>query len=273
MSGRPYVGTAKRTFGQALRRLLATDYGLIGSRRVLEMLREDVQALVEEYYPPPDRVPPGWMVFTGTKATGAKAFPGQEASDHELLTIAWPVCLPEDVTALANMPPGEPGKAVRRQLLQERLIRLVEHGWEHPQGPALLTLADLSVMVGVETGTISQLLAEARRQTGRPLLTKGLFFDQGMRPTHKAEVIALYEAGVDEADIARRSRHAQPSVGRYIRDYERVKLLQERHIDQAEMASLIGLQPGVVRAYLQLLRKHRPDLFPEQQQTKVAPAP
>lgn len=271
MSGGPYVGTAKRTFGQSLYRLLANDYGLIGSRRVLAMLCEDVQALVEEFYPPPERVPPGWMVFTGTKAAGSKAYPGQEASDHELVTIAWPVCPPEDVATLANMPPGEPGKVARQQLLQERLIRLVEHGWSHPQGPVLLTLADLSLMVGVSTVMVSQALAQARRQTGQPLLTKGLFFDQGMRPTHKAEIVALYEAGVDEVDIARRSQHAQPSVGRYIRDYERVKLLHERHIDPAEMAALVGLQPGVVRAYLQLLHQHRPDLFAEQQTNVPAP--
>ena len=47
MSGRAYVGTSKRTFRHALLRLLETDYGLLGSRRVLDMLAEDIEVLVK----------------------------------------------------------------------------------------------------------------------------------------------------------------------------------------------------------------------------------
>jgi hypothetical protein len=269
MSGQAYVGTTKRTFSQALRHLLATDYGLIGSRRVLAMLGEDVQALVEQFYPLQERVRPGWMVFTGTKATGQKAYPGQEAGDHQLVTIAWPVILPEDVQALTKQPMS---KEKREQWLAERLVRVVRYGWDHPQGPVVLTLADLSVMFGADTVLVSRLLNRARQDTGLALATKGYYFDQGRRPTHKAQIIDLYEAGMDEAEIARRSQHAPPSVGRYIRDYERVKLLLERAVDPSEMASLIGLQPSVVKAYLKIIRKHQPELFFVEQKDTPAPA-
>jgi hypothetical protein len=269
MSGQAYVGTTKRTFAQALRQLLTTDYGLIGSRRVLEMLSEDVQAMVEQFYPLQERLRPGWMVFTGTKATGKKAFPGQEAGDHTLVTIAWPVLLPEDVQALTTQPAS---KERREQLLQARLIRVVEHGWHHRQGPVVLTLADLSVMFGADTVLLSKLLNRARQETGLPLATKGYYFDQGRRPTHKAQIIELYESGVDEAEIAHRSQHAPQSVGRYIRDFERVKLLLERDIDPSEVPSLIGLQPSVVKAYLKIIRKHQPDLFNEERTEAPAPS-
>jgi hypothetical protein len=269
MSGQAYVGTTKRTFTQALRQLLTTDYGLIGSRRVLEMLSEDVQTLVEQFYPPQERLRPGWMVFTGTKAMGKKAYPGQEAGDHTLVTIAWPILLPEDVQALTKQPAS---KERREQLLQERLIRVIQHGWHHPQGPVVLTLADLSVMFGADTVLLSKLLNRARQETGLPLATKGYYFDQGRRPTHKAQIIELYESGVDEAEIAHRSQHAPQSVGRYIRDFERVKLLVERDIDPSEVPSLIGLQPSVVKAYLKIIRKHQPDLFNEEQTEAPAPS-
>ena len=84
-------------------------------------------------------------------------------------------------------------------------------------------------MLNLSTVQVSQLLKAARQATGKPLLTKGYYFDQGMRPTHKHEIIALYEAGLDEADIARQSQHEPSSVGGYIRDYERVKLLLRRY--------------------------------------------
>ena len=263
MSGQAYVGSSKRTFRTALDNLLAKDYSLVGSRRVRQMIVEDVLALVEQFYPPAERMRPGWVVFTGTKASGKKAYPGQEGGDHELVTIPWPLLLPDDVTAIVKAPSGELGKQARHKLILQRLVRLVEHGRQHEQGPVLLTHADLGLLLGLKTHQVSQLLAEARQETGKPLITKGYYFDQGMRPTHKAQIIALYEGGVDEAIIARRSQHSPQSVGSYIRDYERVKLLVERQIALVEMAPLTGMTPGVVRAHWKLLQEHRPDLFAE----------
>lgn len=257
MRGKAYLGTTKRTFQQALVRLLETDYGLVGSQRVLQMLAGDIQSLVEQFYPVPERLSSGWMVFTGTKASGSKVYPGQAAYDHELVTLAWPVLLPEDLLQLAQGANNQPSK---QKWFQQRLVRLVEYGWQHPDGPVLLTLADLAAMTGLNTVKVSRLLQAAREETGKPLLTKGYYFDQGMRPTHKAEVIELYEQGLDETEIARRSMHGQSSVGRYLRDYERVKVLYKRQISAADMMHLLDMQPNVVKTYVKLVEKYHPEL-------------
>ncbi len=262
-SGQAYVGATKRTFRHAMCHLLETDYGLLGSRRVLELLAEDLQGMVEQFYPVPERLSSGWMVLTGTKASGPKARPGQSAGDHDLVTLAWPVLLPEDLQRLASMPKGSAGAQARRAWFQQRLVRIVEYGRHHPEGPVLLALADLSGMTGLRTDQVSRLLAEARRTTGQSLLTKGYYFDQGQRPTHKAEIIALYEAGLDEADIARHTGHAQSSVGRYIRDHERVKLLLTHGTPVERIGPLIEMQPGVVKAYVALVYQYHPELLPE----------
>ena len=261
MSSQAYRGTAKRTFPQAVVHLLETNYSVLGSGRILHLLAEDVHALVETFYPPATHLSPGWMVFTGIKAEGPKAYPGQPVSDHQLVTIAWPVCLPEDSQALAALPPGPAGQQARRRLRQQRLVRLVEYGWQHPQGPVLLTLADLSVMTGIDIVQVSHLLQAARDETNQPLPTMGYYFDQGMKPTHKAEIVHWYEQGLDEAEIAQRSHHAQSSVGRYLRDYERVKLSLRRHIPLAQIPHVTGLQPAVVKAYVNLVGEHHPDLL------------
>jgi hypothetical protein len=269
MSSQAYVGTAKRTFQQAVLHMLENDYGLLGSQRVLSLLAGDLHQLVEQFYPPPERISSGWMVFTGTKASGSKAHPGQSAGNHELITLAWPVLLSEDLQRLATLPGGDERAKARRAWFQKRLIRIIEYGWQHSEGPVLLTLADLSAMLGLTTVQVSKLLTEARRTTGKPLLTKGYYFDQGMRPTHKAEIIALYEAGLDEADIARQTGHAPTSVGKYIRDYERVKLLLIHQTPLEHIGHLLQMQPNVVRAYLDLVYQYHPDLKPE----KVSPPP
>lgn len=257
MSHKAYIGIGQRSFRQALVHLLENEYRLLGSRKILELLVTDVEQLVEQFFPVPQHLRAGWMVFTGTKASGSKAYPGQTAGEHELVTLAWPVVLPEELQQLAQ---GLPNTAAQEAWLKKRLVRLVEYGYEHPDGPVLLTLADLSVMLGASTVLVSKLLAEARQEQGKPLMTKGYYFDQGMRPTHKEHIVELYEQGLDEVSIARQSQHAQSSVGRYLRDYERVKQLTKHGMTDEEMVRLLDMQPNVVRTYRNLVRKYHPHL-------------
>lgn len=266
-----YRGSSQRTFQYAARRLLEEEYGFINSRRVIEMLAADMEKLADEFRPPVACVPPGWLVFTATKATGRKAFPGKSAGDYPLVTLAWPILLTEDIVALARIPTGSKGRQQRKALLKKRLQRIIEHGLRHPDGPVVLTCTDLGLMLGRTNGQISNLLNELRQETDQALPTKGYFFDQGVRPTHKAEIIALYEQGLDEADIARQSNHAQSSVGRYLRDYERVKLLLRHALPVAKIALLSGLQPSVVNAYVKLVELYHPDLVPFSDSALVGP--
>lgn len=259
---RSYIGVQQRSFQSAVIHLLETDYGLVGSRRVIEMIAEDVGQLAVQFHPAQSCVQSGWLVFTGTKATGGKAHPGKSAGDYPLVTLSWPVLLPEDVQSMINLPPGQEGRRQQSELLKKRLQRLIEYGLNHPDGPVLLTTADLGLMLGRTSSQISRLVNELRQQTGQSLLTKGYYFDQGVRPTHKAEVIKLYEQGMDEADIAYHTRHAQSSVGRYIRDYERVKLLLKHAVSIEAIGPMIDMQPSVVQAYVNLIEQYHPDLLP-----------
>jgi hypothetical protein len=260
MTNQSYVGTIQRSFQQAVLHLLETGYRLVGSRRVLELLASDLQQLVENFYPAPERLSSGWMVFTGTKASGHKPSPGTSGADHELVTLAWPVALPEDVQQLLSWPKGAQRKKAQWKLYKQQMVRLIEYGQNHPAGPVLLTLADLAVMTGLlSTEVVSRLLAEARQETGKPLLTKGYYFDQGMRPTHKAEIIAQYEAGLDEADIARQTGHDQASVGHYLRDYERVKMMMAHETSVDRISLLLDMQPNVVRAYAGMVQQYHPE--------------
>ena len=259
MSSQAYVGSSKRTFQQALIHELETNYGFLNSRRMLTLLATDIQQLVEQFYPRRDHLPAGWVVFAGTKAAGQKPFPGQDASEQTIVTIAWPLLLPEDITWMTTKPDT---REQRQKLLQQRIVRLVEHGWQHPDGPVLLTLADLALLLGLTTVEVSALLQDARQATGKPLITKGYFFDQGMRPTHKAEIVALYERSTDKADVARATNHSSTSVGRYLRDYERVKTLVKRSTPLAQIAHLLQLQASVVAAYVELVFTYHPHLRP-----------
>jgi len=259
-------GSSQRTFKNAVAQLLEQDYGLVGSRRVLALMAEDIQALAAQFFPAGTHVQSGWMVFTGTKVTGRKARPGTSAADYPLVTLTWPVLLPEDIETLCQLPPGEEGRRQRKQLLKKRLLRIIEYGLNHADGPVALTNGDLGLMLGRTASSIGFMLKELRQETGRPLLTKGYFFDQGVRPTHKAQIVSLYEQGVDEADITRLTNHSQSSVGRYLRDYERVKLMLTHGVSPEEIPLMIDMQTSIVKAYVALVRQFHPSLLEAQLQ-------
>jgi len=118
-------------------------------------------------------------------------------------------------------------------------------------------------MLGLSTTLVSQLLQQARQQTGKALLTKGYFYDQGLKPSHKAEIIALYEQGYDELAVAQRSNHTPDSVGHYLRDYERVKVLLQRGWRPDEMPRVTNLRLSVIKAYAELAYQYHPELIPK----------
>ncbi len=250
MSSTAFVGTAKRTFQQALIHELETNYGLLQSQRILTFLAEDVKRIADQFYPPASHLQPGWLVFTGTKAEGGKVRPGQTTSDHVSVTLAWPWFTQADLDFLVSRPTSQ---ALLTELTVQRMVRLLEYGWQHPDGPVLLTNSDLAWLFNLLEPRVSILLAQARLQTGKPLLTMGYFFDQGMRPSHKAQIIALYEQGLDEVAIARTSHHAQVSVGVYLRDYQRVKALLKQALPLDQIAWLLNKQLSLVQAYADLV--------------------
>jgi len=77
-------------------------------------------------------------------------------------------------------------------------------------------------------------------------------------------IIALYESGLDEAEVARWSQHAQGSVGHYLRDYQRVIMLLKSGLPVEKITTLIDMQPSVVLAYVELVVKYHPELLPTQ---------
>lgn len=253
MTSSAFVGTAKRTFQQALIHELESNYGLLNSRRMLELLAEDVKRLADQFYPQATHLSPGWIVFTGTKAEGGKVRPGQTICDHTSVTLAWPWFTADDLAALLSRTPS---RALLTELTQQRMVRLIEYGWQHPDGPVLLTNSDLAWLFNLLEPAVSTLLAQARQQTGKPLLTMGHYFDQGMRPSHKAAIIALYEQGLDELAIARTSQHSQASVGVYLRDYQRVKALLQQNLPLEQIAWLLNKQPSLIQAYAQLVAQY-----------------
>lgn len=255
----PYASIEKRTFESALIHLLETEYGLLGGRRILRLLVEDMMALLEEFYPPLEQVGSGDLVWTCTADEGKKAEPGKRTEEYKTVTVKLPLVTKADLrTRTEGKTPRNQTQAVARKRDKRRVARLAQAA--EKQG-GLLTIAELSVLLNRSYEVTRRYTREWEEETGKPLPLKGYRMDQGSRPTHKGEIARLYEQGVEPPDVAHETGHSLKSVERYLQDYERVKLLLKRGMRVEEISGIIGRGKRVVLEYVELARQYHPELI------------
>lgn len=255
----PYGSIQKRTFAAALLHHLETEWGLLGGRRILQMLVDDVEALREEFYPAMENVGSGMLVWTCTKDEGRKAKAGKRTEEYKTVTVRLPLITAEDIADRieGRTPRGKAAeKADERD--KKRLVRIVKAAAE--QG-GLLTVAETSVVLNRSVEAVRKMARSWEEETGELLAFKGYRMDQGCRPTHKREIAKLHEEGLEAPDIARATGHSVNSVERYLQDYERVRMLLKRKMSVEDISSVTGRGQRVVLEYVQLAREYHPELF------------
>jgi hypothetical protein len=140
----------------------------------------------------------------------------------------------------------------------------------HKQG-GVLTQLDLSLLSGLSVKYISEALREYEAENGEIVPTRGTVHDLGPSVTHKAEVVRCWLRHQSPVQIARKTKHSQASVDRYISDYQKVRTLAQK-IPAADLPALTGLSAGVVEQYMQLLREYEPDSAPYHRAEVAGPA-
>lgn len=254
-----FEGIKKRTFRSGLIRLLEQEYKVIGSRRVLEMLADDVEELQREYFPPQDRLKPGMICWVTTKRTSRKPSFGKRSEDYELVTVYLPLVTEEDVEKRVFTRDGDLNKHYERCKQRDiaTTVRLIHHTWEHG---GMISQAELAVLMNRSLTTIRKYLAEYEGlHPDEALPLKGYLLDQGSRPTHKGIILTLYEQGVDPVDIGRLTNHTLDAVDRYIKSYSRVKRLLGKGFDRQEIKQVTGLGLRTVDQYIRIVEQFQPE--------------
>jgi hypothetical protein len=254
-----FASLEKRGFRSALIRLLESEYKILGSRRVLEALADDVEQLQESYFPLRERIEAGMIAWVTTKKSERKPSYGKKTEDYESIMVYLPLVTQEDVARRVFVKAGTKNSnyMINRERDLKTLARLVLCAWE--QG-GMLSQAELCVLMNRSLTTMRKLIQEYEaRYPEEPLPLKGYILDQGSRPTHKALILNLYEQGVDPTEIARRTNHGLDAVDRYIKAYERVKGLYKKQLTNAEIRKVTGLSPKVVNAYLSIAKHFHPE--------------
>lgn len=247
-----YASIPKRSFRNAIIRLLEEQYKIVGSHKVVQMIAEDIVELHKEFYPEIDKQHLGDIVWRTTGADCKKPSYGTRVEDYEVKTVVLPLVTEKDVEMRIESFYGRANENYKKQWERDIAVmaRLVKSAYE--QG-GLLSGAELSVLLNRSLGTIGRYIKRYHQTHDDILPTKGMILDQGSKPTHKASILNLYEQGYPEVDIARLTNHTLESVGRYIKNYKRVKLMLEKGFNLMEMVRVTGLGRSTIIQYRDLV--------------------
>ena len=244
----------KRNFRNSLIKLLEEEYKILGSRKILEMLSDDVENLHREFYPDKKGVGFGEIVFRTTADDGQRQSYGKKTEEYSSITVILPLITEEDIDHRIYAKKGKTNLNYRH--LEDRdiqtMVRLLKSA--KAQG-GILSGAELCVLMNRSLTTMGKYLKVYQKETGEILPLKGYVLDQGSLPTHKGIIISLYEQGVSPADIVLRTSHSIDAVDRYIKHYEQVKKLLKRGLDEKAIRSITGRSLNVVRQYINLYQE------------------
>jgi len=257
-----YESIPKRSFGNAIIRLLEEHYKLVGSHKVLQMIAEDIMTLHKEFYPEIETKGFGHIVWQTTGADCKKPSYGTRVEDYQVKTVILPLVTKEDVEMRMRSFYGKANQNYQKQVERdiEVMARLVKSAAE--QG-GLLSGAELSVLLNRSLTTIGRYLRIYHQRHEDILPTKGIILDQGSKPTHKASILDLYEQGYPEVDIARLTTHTIESVSRYIKNYKNIKLLLEKGFNLMEIVRITGLGRKTIIQYRDLVYLYHRSLKPK----------
>lgn len=254
-----YESIPKRSFRNAIIRLLEEQYKIIGSHKVLQLIAHDIENLHKEFYPDIEKQNLGNIVWRTTAATVKKPSYGTRAEDYEVKTVILPLVTESDVEKRIKSFYGK-GQDKQQERDIEAMARLTKSAYT--QG-GMLSGAELSVLLNRSLTTIGRYLKIYHETHDDILPTKGLLLDQGSKPTHKAAILDLYEQGYPEPDIARLTNHEIESVGRYIKNYKRIKMLLEKEFSLIEMVRITGMGRSTIIQYRDLVYLYHPQLRPK----------
>ena len=246
-----YESISKRNFRSALIHMLESDYKILGSQKILEMLADDIEDLHRECNPSINRVGFGEIVFRTTKDDGQRQSYGKKTEDYASVTVILPLITREDIERRIYYKKGDRNSNYKHREARdiETMVRLIKGA--KSQG-GLLSGAEVSVLMNRSLSTIRRYLDAYREKSGEILPLKGYVLDQGSVPTHKGIILSLYEQGMSPADIVLKTNHSQDAVDRYIKQYDQIRNLIKKELDEKAIKEITGRSMKLVKEYIKL---------------------
>jgi hypothetical protein len=247
----PFQNLDKKTFRQGIIELLESEYKLLGSHKVLELIADDIVALEHKYHPKSKETSLGHLSWVTTSDENDKPRLGQTREEYKQEVIQLPYITEEDI----KLKRQNVSKVKHDSIRLERLTKAAKE-----QG-GLLTVEELAAILNRSPATISKRIKEYHKENDEVLSLKGYELDIGPGVSHKTKIIRFYERGMAPPDIARNTRHSLKAVERYIKDYERIKFLVHKNVKIIEIRHMTGRGKKVINAYIDIIKEYHPEFI------------
>jgi hypothetical protein len=174
--------------------------------------------------------------------------PGIPVDEMSLIPVKITIYDPDDCTVKDQ-----------QELLDKRIKRISSEAYA--QG-ALLTQADIAILLGESTKTISRHIM-ALEKRGELVPTRGKWKDIGPGVSHKKKILELYLKGYEYTEIERKTKHSGEAIMRYVKDFARILVLTEERYEDQELRIITGLSEKTIREYKELIETYSTEEYQE----------
>jgi hypothetical protein len=226
------------------------EYGYDKGPVVAQAIVRDILGTIEECYD--RRVGPRQCIWLAVRVDCEKR---RKIQASDLIPVRLTLITEEEIAMLED-PELKSQLQATRKCRQRRLVRMYFEAYT--QG-GVLTVLDLSLILGVSQKVICGHIHAYEQETEQTVPIRATVHDIGSSVTHKAEVVRRFLRNESPDQIARATNHSQAAVDRYLLAYQRIRLLAQR-FPKDQLPTLSGVAPSVVTEYLALIKEYEPHL-------------
>jgi hypothetical protein len=236
-----YLSTFNRQLQTQLNNELIHDYAF--PRAVCKSLSELFLSYFDLYFG--NQRKEGQIIF---HAISKDVPPGVPVEEMNLIPVKITIYDPDDCTVKDQ-----------QELLDKRIMRVSNEAYT--QG-SLLTQADISILLGESTKTISRHITTLEEK-GESVPTRGKWKDIGPGVSHKKKILEFYLKGYEYTEIERKTKHSGEAIMRYVKDFARILVLTEKGYKDEELRILTGISEKTIREYKELIETYSTEEYHE----------
>lgn len=242
-----YDASDRKTFRSALCHLLQTEFPGVFGPSVTQLFAERIDTLFDRFHPDRSRLRPGQVLWAAVAVDDPPAR-NKRIEDTRLVPIVLDLVTAEDIAETI-------ATGLRRETRDKKILRMFRQA--HQQG-AVLSYPDVSLLLHLQTSTISRSVLNHERQTKETIPRRGTIHDMGRSITHKA--IICHKRLVENkttSQVATETLHDPEEVEYYVQCLRRIKLCSEAGMQVEEISQATSHSKSLIQEYLDLIQQLR----------------
>jgi hypothetical protein len=240
-----YAASERKTFHSTLCHLLQSEFPGVFGPMVTRLFADQINELYERCHPPIGHVKVGQVLWL---AVAANELPGRHKriENTRLVPVVLDLVTPQDIDDAAAT-----GK--RLETRRAKILRLFRQAYK--QG-AVLSHADVSLLLHLEASTISHVVLAHEKSTKEQVPRRGTIHDLGRSVTHKK--VICYKRLVEKkptSQVAEETFHSPEEVEYYVQCLRRIQLCSDNGMSLDEIALATKHSHSLIQEYLDLIEE------------------